>query len=155
MQGASELVTNLVTERDKTRDNVTDLRNGESCNGDPWKWAWYSQSSRANQLMIILSQSWGTFFSLSWELMTTFSIGNVHRFGRFERGKHGPIDARLLYHQDPQCAQNLAMGSSTTCIWSPLKTSAETCTGWCVDYEIVATERNPKLIRDRWDAKLT
>ena len=48
-----------------------------------------SQSSRANQLMRILSQSRGTFFSLSWELMTTFSSGTCTGSGDLKEASMG------------------------------------------------------------------
>ena len=35
-------------------------------------------------------------------------FGNVHRFGRFERGKHRPIVARFLYHNDLQLVKDSA-----------------------------------------------
>ena len=102
MQEVSEMVTNLVTERDKLRDTVTDLQwrsmkmnliftglEGES-----------TQENTESKLRDFL------YFELG--INDNIQFGNVHRFGRFERGKHRPIVARFLFHQDLQLVKDSA-----------------------------------------------
>ena len=147
MKEVENVVTNLVKEKEQLRETVTDLQwrsmktnliftglEGES-----------AQENTESKLRDFL------YFELG--ISDNIPFGNVHRFGRFERGKHRPIVARFLFHQDLQNVKDSAykLRGSKFGIREQFPAAIEDKRKdlYPLMQRLRSDGENPKLIRDR------